>query len=285
MLLLNRRRYMHASNDVIMTSATNPEVLAICYAQGWCASADKMTLEEAQAVTNIGQAFRGSGIVHFDEFQYFTGVTSLTSFAFFNCTSLTSIVLPTSVVSLGMLCLANCKLITALDFSNVTTFGTQIAQGCTALADVTLPSGATTLGTSMFVNCTSLVSIDLPSTLTAIPNYCFSGCTNLVLTELPSGVTTIGNSAFQSVRGITKLTLPSGVTSIDTNGFFYALNLSTLTCLATTAPTIQSDTFDTMGAWASTRTLRVPSGATGYDQGYWLDLQTRASYPFTIEYI
>ena len=82
--LLNRRRYMGggSADEIIMTSISNPEVMAICYAHGWAAHSDYMTKKEAEAVTSIGGAFNGSNITHFEEMQYFTSVTTLNSNAF-----------------------------------------------------------------------------------------------------------------------------------------------------------------------------------------------------------
>lgn len=100
-LLLDRRRMMMGRGDeVIMTSASNPEVMAICYAQGWAASADRMTKSEAEAVTSIGNAFRRSNIVHFDEFQYFTSLTEVEVTAFRECMSLLRAIVPEGVLTL-----------------------------------------------------------------------------------------------------------------------------------------------------------------------------------------
>ena len=89
-----RRRYMGGGSvdEIIMTTTTNPEVLAVCYAQGWCASPDYMTKSEAEAVTSIGTAFQSNtAITHFEELQYFTAVTDLADNAFDGCSALETI--------------------------------------------------------------------------------------------------------------------------------------------------------------------------------------------------
>ena len=64
---------------------------------------------EAAAVTSIGQVFFDApSISSFDEFRYFTGVTSVVQWAFYNCTSLTSIIVPGSVTSIGKGAFYNC---------------------------------------------------------------------------------------------------------------------------------------------------------------------------------
>ena len=92
--LLNRRRYMGggSADEIIMTSTSNPEVMAVCYAQGWAAHADYMTKKEAEAVTSIGTAFQSNtSITHFEELQYFTAVTNIVDDAFNGCSSLEDI--------------------------------------------------------------------------------------------------------------------------------------------------------------------------------------------------
>lgn len=249
---------MGRGDEVIMTSASNPEVMAICYAQGWCASADKMTKTEAEAVTNIGTAFRSSNIVHFDELQYFTNVTRLVGYAFYGCTALVQI-----------------------DVRNILDFGAQCFQN--SLVETLVLNDNAVVRSYAFYSCARLVSLSLPSSLTYINSHICYSCQRLELSTLPSGVTGIGALAFERCYAITNFTLPSGVTSIGSRAFRDTKNLSTLTCLASTAPSIQEDTFANAGISASNKVLYVPSGASGYDRGYWLDLQITNG--FTLQYI
>lgn len=84
-----------------MTSTSNPEAMAKCYAQGWAASPNFMTRQEAQAVTSLNQVFKGdTKLTSFDEFKYFTGVTALGGQEFYNCTNLVSITIPSSITSI-----------------------------------------------------------------------------------------------------------------------------------------------------------------------------------------
>lgn len=121
-----------------MTSITNPEVLAVCYAQGWCADANYMTKKEAEAVTYIGNAFAGSSIVHFDEFQYFINV-SLAGRDFANTASLNSIYVPVDLA------------------------GEIFYQS--AVKDVIICEGVSTIGAGAFRDSKHLRLIDMPSTL------------------------------------------------------------------------------------------------------------------------
>ena len=108
---------------IIMTSESNPEVMKVCYNQRWAASPDKMYASEAAKVTSIGTAFEslgnggsasgdsGSNIsftFSFDEFKYFTGVTSIVDGAFQE-SNIVSITIPDSVTSIGDSAFENCS--------------------------------------------------------------------------------------------------------------------------------------------------------------------------------
>ena len=86
---------------IIMTSKSNPEVMKVCYAQGWTLSPDKMTEDEAAAVITLGAAFKENDKIEtFNELQYFTGLTEIADSAFYsyNKTSkLRSITLPPNI--------------------------------------------------------------------------------------------------------------------------------------------------------------------------------------------
>ena len=62
---------------------------------------------QAAAVTATGTVFKGQAITSFDELgAYFTGLTTVSGGAFQNCTSLESIVFPSSVTTFSSQCLA-----------------------------------------------------------------------------------------------------------------------------------------------------------------------------------
>jgi hypothetical protein len=54
---INEVKY-NCADFIIMTSESNPEVMKICYNQGWAASPYEMYASEAAAVTSIGNVFR-----------------------------------------------------------------------------------------------------------------------------------------------------------------------------------------------------------------------------------
>jgi len=78
----------------------DPVVEQIC-ATNW-GDGVGITPSQAARVTSIGFAFYGNTqITSFDEFQYFTGVTSVPNDAFSGCSNLASIIMPEGLTTLG----------------------------------------------------------------------------------------------------------------------------------------------------------------------------------------
>lgn len=141
--------------DAIMTKETNAPVLAICYAQGWCENENYMTATEAAAVTDIGTVFKSNtSITHFEEFQYFIGITSIPNQAFYGCNKLQTVVLPPNITTIGSEAFRSASVLAGNDFiipEGVTAIGAQAFRG-TRIAKVTIPTTVTSLGGYTFIN-------------------------------------------------------------------------------------------------------------------------------------
>lgn len=100
--------------NVIMTDETNPAVLSVMYNNGLCANATYMTKQEAEAVQdgtfnptgayNTSIFYNNTAITSFDEFRYFTGMTTLDAYAFYYCSKLASLKVPSTVTKFGREC-------------------------------------------------------------------------------------------------------------------------------------------------------------------------------------
>lgn len=124
----------------------------------------------------------------------------------------------------------------------VTSIGENAFSLCAKLTSVEIPSSMTSIGNNAFSNCTKLTSIEIPSSVTSIGNSAFSGC-GLTSIEVPSGVTSIGSFTFSSCSKLTSFEIPSGVTSIGTYAFSGCTSLTSVTCKAVTPPTLGTNAF------------------------------------------
>ena len=123
--------------------------------------------------------------------------TSIGSDAFYNCTSLTSITIPSSVTNIGNFAFLNCSSLTSITIpESVTSIGGSVFKGCRGLTSITIPSSVTTIGNGTFEDCSSLTSITIPDSVTSIGSHAFSGCRGLTSITIPSSVTSIGSEAF-----------------------------------------------------------------------------------------
>ena len=152
-------------------------------------------------------------------------VTSIGDYAFYGCSSLTSITIPNSVTSIGR----------------------QAFNVCSSLTSITIPNSVTSIGEGAFDYCSSLTSVTIPNSVTSIGNGAFSYCSSLTSVTIPNSVTSIGDWTFSNCSSLTSITIPNSVTSIGDYAF-YECSLSSITCEATTPPTLGTNVFTDLPA-------------------------------------
>ena len=212
--------------------------------------------------TSSDHAFKGlnSSIVILQD-----GLTSIGSFAFSGCSSLTSIEIPSSVTSIGDYVFRDCGLTSIKIPSSVTSIGDYAFYVCSSLTSIEIPSGVTSIGGSTFSGCSSLTSIEIPNSVTSIGDYAFMNCISLTSIEIPSSVTSIGGSTFSGCSSLTSIEIPSSVTSIGNYAFSNCSKLSTITVKATTPPTLGSSAIPSNDVTK----IYVPSGSVSAYQSAW----------------
>ena len=142
-------------------------------------------------------------------------VTSIGFGAFFNCSSLSNIVIPDSVTSIGGAAFFTCGSLSSIVIpDSVTSIGHNVFQGCSSLSEIVIPDSVTSIGNSAFSGCSSLSKIVIPTSVTSIGDWTFSGCSSLSEVVIPSSVTSIGGFAFKDCGSLSTIVIPSSVTSI-----------------------------------------------------------------------
>ena len=222
-------------------------------------------------------------------------VITIGDYAFYWCSSLTSIEIPNSVTTIEDAAFCGCSSLTSIEISNsVTTIGKEAFIYCISLTSIEIPNSVTTIGDNAFWACRSFTSIEIPNSVTAIGNSAFSYCSSLTSisvaagnttydsrdncnaiietttntliagcknTVIPNSVTTIGNSAFYECNNLTSIEIPNSVTTIGTWAFSKCSSLTSITSL------IPADKLFAPGNYAfyeidkNTCILYVPLGA------------------------
>ena len=144
-------------------------------------------------------------------------VTGIGDKAFFDCKSLSSLVIPESVVNLNgnpfcrwngeLKCLSpyfiyDNKVLFDKDKSKIIAFRDK--------------------------NTTSYV---IPDSVSCIGDRAFCGCSSLSIVVILDGVTSIGNGAFEGCTSLTDIVIPDSVTSIGNNAFLGCESLESLVIL------------------------------------------------------
>ena len=163
------------------------------------------------------------------------GLTSIGSYAFLNCSGLTSIEIPNSVTSIGSEAFNNCSGLTSIEIPNsVISIGNGAFYDCSGLTSVTIGNSVTSIEGYAFNNCSSITSViwnakncnwysydygnpfyyscnqitsfTFGEDVETIPQYLCSGLSKLTSITLPNSVTSIGSSAFNGCSNITSVT-------------------------------------------------------------------------------
>lgn len=193
---------------------------------------EKLSKVEAAAVTDLGNSFSNwdndiDMICHFDQLQYFIGLTSIGDGTFENCWPLKSVTIPRTVKTIGKGAFSFTGLSSIEIPSNVTVIGEGAFNVCFDLTSVTLSEGITEIGSSAFSGCNKLTSIEIPNSVTLIGSSAFYGC-GLTSIVIPNSVTLIGASAFGNCNGLTSIVIPNNVNMIEGGAFMDCSGLTSV---------------------------------------------------------
>lgn len=183
-------------------------------------------------------------------------VTNIKQFVFDGCDNLTSVIIPSSITTIGQSAFRDCTSLAKVVFEDncqLASIGNSSFSGCTSLNNLILPLNLTSIGSSAFYNCSNLVSIIIPVNVTKISVGAFAYCSNLsnVIVEagntiydsrdncnaiietstnkliqgccttiIPTTVTQIGAYAFNGHSALSSINIPASVESIIVSAFY-----------------------------------------------------------------
>jgi uncharacterized membrane protein len=158
-----------------------------------------------------------------------SGVVSIGNSAFAACSGLTTVAIPSTVTDIGEQAFNSTALVNVNIPSGVIKLGHGVFSGCQALTDITIPASVTSMGTGLFQNCRGLTSATILASVTNIGNNAFNGCSSLTSAILPSNLTGLADYLFFGCSKLTSVPIPSGVTTIGIGVFDGCILLPAIT--------------------------------------------------------
>lgn len=191
-----------------------------------------------------------------------SGVETINYRSFFNCNKLTSVTIGSGVKTIGNEVFWNCLSLTSIDIpSSVETIGSSALGSCTSLTSVTIPSSVTSIGTEAFIN--SLIHTDNFINNSSATGYPWGAI--IYDTVQDDGLYILGTTVVKCNENATNVTIPESITNIEKNAFQDCSSLTEITCLATTAPTLNGTVFSDL---PTNGTLTYPCKS---DYSTWLE--------------
>ena len=186
------------------------------------------------------------------------GLLSIENDAFYNCSALTSIKIPTTCSSIGDFAFYGCRELTKVDSENISqiSIGQSAFENCYKLNDFKL-SYITSLGERAFYNCQSLMSINLSNNYLEFGQSVFTNAPIIYNTyqngqylgnesnpyrylvsvidkdvstfTINEGCVSICDNAFENCQNLTSITLLSGIVRIGDSAFRGCYSLRSVT--------------------------------------------------------
>lgn len=194
-------------------------------------SCSKLTYNVKDGINYLGDATNnyvvvmGANDTTLTSYVVEDGAKFLNYASFWNCSSATTIELPSSLIYIENGAFNFCSNLKSMVIpEGITKIGDTMFGSCNSLTSVKIPESVVSLGTRAFYECRNLKEIELPAGLVSIGDEAFysSGIVNI---KIPEGVTYIGDRTFNNCGYMEKIVIGKGVTAIGKDSFYYCSKL------------------------------------------------------------
>jgi hypothetical protein len=153
-------------------------------------------------------------------------VTSIGDYAFFGCLSLNSVTIPNSVTNIGAYAFAGGSI--GLGFN-----------GTMQLSSIAIPDSVTNIGEKAFFGCTKLANVTIGNGVTSIEAGAFGECSSLTSMTLPNSLRRLGFfsdfgvssdfGVFANCSNLISINIGNSVTTIGNSSFVGCSRLTSIT--------------------------------------------------------
>ena len=177
------------------------------------------TIEFEEGVVHITTYIGGTANYSSDESNYMTALTSIVlpstlesigDYAFRCCTNLSEFALPENLVSIGVYAFSQC-------------IGPE---------ELNVPDSMTTIGQSAFYNCDGITRLNILNSNVTIAAYAFSDCDGITELVIPDTVVSIGWQAFSNCKGLQSIKVRADHGYIFNETFTGCMSLKKITYTA-----------------------------------------------------
>ena len=176
-------------------------------------------------------------------------VTSIGNYAFYGCSGIENMTIPSTVISIGYGALVKMTAMKKFVLSSGNAYFFVDSNG------VLFDKGKTTL--NVYPAGSTATSYTLPTTVTVIEMYAFAGASKLNDVTLPDILKTIDSYTFSGCTSMKKITIPANVEKIGSSAFSGCISLMSVTSKIVSPKSISDNVFDGL---PSSATLYVPTG-------------------------
>lgn len=167
-------------------------------------------------------------------------VSAIDETVFRECKNLTSVNIPSTMISIGRKCFDDSGLESLVIPRNVTSLGERVCHDCQSLATIIVEEGNSvydsrnnsnavieTATNTLLFGCKNTI---IPESVKIINTSAFKRCSGLEVIEIPEGVERIGEMAFISCNDLTTVSLPSTLTSMYRDAFENSPSIREIRC-------------------------------------------------------
>lgn len=154
-------------------------------------------------------------------YTFGSNITSIGQNAFYDCTGMAELILPSSLSSIGNNAFQNCSGLNWVLISDLNAWY--------AIDFANAYANPLYYANHFYVNTNEVVGLTVTSNIYEIKDYAFVGYKGLHSVNFGNSVTSIGNSAFENCSGLTSLTIGNSVNTIGDDAFKDCTNLTSVT--------------------------------------------------------